>query len=110
MSVFFSTVYNKAYYITSSLTIALMMEFVTTTNIKVNSTILYWISLAVYIITMVVLYIVCKIIKNKHNILDIRQLDKKYITTRIVIMLAYTMVVTILISIIHILVLIKLVI
>lgn len=110
ISVFFSTIYNKAYYIASALTIALMMEFITSASININSSIIYWLAFIVYIVAMVLLYIICKILRKKHGRLEVKQLDRKYITVRIVIMLAYTMVATILISIIHVLVLIKLII
>lgn len=101
MSIFFSTIYNKIYYIVSSLMIALLLEMITTVNINMNPTIIYWIAIIIYFISMYILYIICKKYRKKHNKLDIKTLSYKYISLRLFIMLIYTMFMTMLISIIH---------
>lgn len=101
MSIFFSTVYNKIYYIISSLMIALLLEMITTVNININPTIIYWIAIIIYFISMYILYIICKKYRKKHNKLDIKKLNYKYIALRLFIMFIYTMFMTMLIPIIH---------
>ena len=98
---FFSTIYNKVYYIISSLVLAVLLELITTVNINLSSTIIYWIAIIIYFVAMYVLYITCKIHRIKHQSLNVKKLSSKYITLRIIIMLMYTMAATILISIIH---------
>lgn len=101
-SLFFSTVYNKAYYITSALTIALTLEFITTVNTGINNTILYWLALIIYAVIMGILYTACRKHKKKHNKLEVKQLKVSYISLRLFIMLIYTAVATVIISVIHI--------
>ncbi len=100
-SKFFSTIYNKVYYIISSLVLAVLLELITTVNISLSSTVIYWIAIIIYFIAMYVLYITCKIHRKKHQSLDVKKLSSKYIALRILIMLMYTMATTILISMIH---------
>ena len=107
-SLFFSTVYSKVYYIVSSLVLALLLEFITTVNIDINTTILYWIAIIVYCLAMYILYITSKIYRKKHKNLDVKKLSSKYVALRIIIMLIYTMAVTIIISIIHVAIMIML--
>ena len=107
-SLFFSTVYSKVYYIVSSLVLALLLEFITTVNIDINTTILYWIAIIVYCLAMYILYITSKIYRKKHKSLDVKKLSSKYVALRILIMLIYTMAVTIIISIIHVAIMIML--
>lgn len=102
MSIFFSTIYNKVYYILSSLIITMLLEIITTVNINVNPTIMYWIAIIIYFISMHVLYVICRKHRKKHNKLDIKKLSYKYIAMRLFIMLVYTMFMTMLVSIIHI--------
>ena len=101
MSIFFSTIYNKVYYIVSSLMIALLLEMITTVNININPTIVYWIAIIIYFISMYILYVICKKYRKKHNKLDIKKLSYKCIALRLFIMIIYTMFMTMLISIIH---------
>lgn len=107
-SLFFSTVYSKVYYIVSSLVLALLLEFITTVNIDINTTILYWIAIIVYCLAMYILYITSKICRKKHKNLDVKKLSSKYVALRILIMLIYTMAATIIISIIHVAIMIML--
>ena len=107
-SLFFSTVYSKLYYIVSSLVLALLLEFITTVNIDINTTILYWIAIIVYCLAMYTLYITSKIYRKKHNSLEVKKLSSKYVALRILIMLIYTMTATIIISIIHVAIMIML--
>ena len=101
MSIFFSTIYNKIYYIASSLMIALLLEMITTLSINMNPTIIYWIAIIIYFISMYILYVICKKYRKKHNKLNIKKLSYKYIALRMFIMIIYTMLMTMLISIIH---------
>lgn len=101
-SVFFSTVYSKVYYIVSALTIALMMEFITTVNININNNITYWLALIVYTAVMWILYVACKKHRKKHNKLEIKHIKMQHITLKLIIMLLYTAVATVVISAIHI--------
>ena len=107
-SLFFSTVYSKVYYIVSSLVLALLLEFITTVNIDINTTILYWIAIIVYCLAMYILYITSKIYRKKHKSLDVKKLSSKYVALRILIMLIYTMAATIIISIIHVVIMLML--
>lgn len=107
-SLFFSTVYSKVYYIVSSLVLALLLEFITTVNIDINTTILYWIAIIVYCLAMYTLYITSKIYRKKHKSLEVKKLSSKYVALRILIMLIYTMAATIIISIIHVAIMIML--
>lgn len=101
-SLFFSTVYNKAYYIVSSVTIALLLEMVTTVNLGIDNTVMYWLAIIVYSISMYILYRACRKYRKQHGSYKVEQLSTKYITLRICIMLMYTVVVSMIISVIHI--------
>lgn len=101
-SLFFSTIYNKLYYIVSSIVLAIEFEVLTSFKFNVNMTIAYWLAIAVYSFTIWIVYIISKNIKKKHNKLEIDKLSSRYIVTRILIMFLYTMIMSMIVIILHI--------
>lgn len=101
-SVFFSTVSSWLYYIVSSLVLAIIIEVITSVSYGSHILLLYWISIIIYALAMIMLYVFSKKYKKKHDKLEIKQLSFKSKAIRVVIMLGLTVVISTIISIIHI--------
>ena len=93
ISVWFSTVSIGIYYIASPIIIAVLIEITTILSSKYNIMILYWLAIAVYIVTMTIIYLISKKHKEKHNELNVKQLTLGRKAMRICIKTIITLVV-----------------
>jgi membrane protease YdiL (CAAX protease family) len=100
--IYFSTIYNKLFYIVMSLSMAVMLDIISTVSTDTNITIIYWICIIIYSIIIFLIYEISKIIKKHKGKLEVKKVSTKYIALRILFTIIYTIIASMLVTIISI--------
>jgi hypothetical protein len=100
--IYFSTVYNKLFYIVASVSMAIMLDIISNADTDTNLTILYWECIIVYAVLIYLVYEISKLIKKHKGKLEVKKVSSKYIALRIVFTLIYTIIASAIVTVISI--------